>query len=597
MKIRKKLLISFGIVFLSIFIISVSGYISSATVIAKAQQSKKLYSYYASLAQNTKYNVLQIQHCFSNVTAYQSRENTDKILLESTEYAKQVKKNLDEFRNYFTAENNADDVVSIDNTMNVFEYFFDLGAGMMKIYLNTGKNADESYIRKFNAQAEKLDTLINLIETYMTGELNKSLDGIIDLSSFSQLNLLLNCGLALLIGITASMIVITKILRNVNKATVISKNLSDGEGDLTIRLKTKAKDEIGLMSNYLDRFLDRITAVIVDIRNNFNITTKSIEKLLDEIRIIQISSNQIDQMAVNIKDNVEKQSSVVNQVSASVEQISKTIEFQDDKISRQSVNVNESSAAVEEMVANIQSIGTNLNNNSAQFDTLSQAIEKGSHNIETLKDVIVSLSEQSDTVLYANKTINEIADQTNLLAMNAAIEAAHAGNQGKGFAVVADEIRKLAEVSGEQSRIISENLQQLKQSIESAVSISSETETSYGSIVGSVKTVTAIELEIHNALSEQSAGSEHVLNSLKAISQITTEVYQGSSEMLIASRSILSEIANLIETTSMVKEHANSVSGKVNGVNKAINNTAEILKSTSTDINEIDKQIAAFKTE
>jgi methyl-accepting chemotaxis protein len=247
------------------------------------------------------------------------------------------------------------------------------------------------------------------------------------------------------------------------------------------------------------------------------------------------------------------------------------------------------------MIANITSIGVNLNRSSDEFDNLHNAVSKGHGNVSDLKEMIGAISSQSDIVLEANNVITGIASQTGLLAMNAAIEAAHAGEAGRGFSVVADEIRKLAEVADEQSKVIADNLEELRQSIESAVGISGETGHSFEEIVRSVGIVTNLEKQIRGALDEQASGSSQVLEALGNISRITEEVHTGSNEMLIGSRSIISEITGLVQVTERVKEFTVNVAASAEGVEDIINSSAELLTTNIESVKKINGQVSVFK--
>lgn len=373
------------------------------------------------------------------------------------------------------------------------------------------------------------------------------------------------------------------------------RDISVGDGDLSKMLQINRRDEIGDLAHYFNDFLEKLNGIVANIRRHVQEADGRGNQLASSMGATQLSADEILTAAREIRDTIMSQAATVTEVSAAVEQIARTIENQDLKIQSQSANVIESSSAIEQMIANIKSISDNLNTSAREFTQLERVVDEGSQHVSNLSETIASLSRQSEQVAEANKIITGIAAQTNLLSMNAAIEAAHAGEFGRGFSVVADEVRKLSEVANQQSAVIAKSLSDLRAIIESAVTVSESTGKSFDSIVTTVKTVTGIEAEIAGALEEQAAGSTQVLKALSDISRITDEVHTGSSEMLVGSKSVLDEITGLVSVTERIRESASQVAEKTQNVNHNVVASAGLLDDTTTSIGEIREQVARFK--
>lgn len=213
----------------------------------------------------------------------------------------------------------------------------------------------------------------------------------------------------------------------------------------------------------------------------------------------------------------------------------------------------ESSSSIEQMVANVQSITRVLEQNAQSVQSLEDASETGREGLDHIAALISQIAGQSDGMIEASTVIQRIASQTNLLAMNAAIEAAHAGQYGRGFAVVADEIRKLAESAGAQASSISKVLKNLKGLIDQTTDSSREAQRRFGQVLSLTAQVREQEAVIRNAAEEQNIGGKQVLEALTQINLLTTTVKDQSADLLRSSTEILSEITRLAQ---MSKENA-----------------------------------------
>ena len=205
-------------------------------------------------------------------------------------------------------------------------------------------------------------------------------------------------------------------------------------------------------------------------------------------------------------------------------------------VERQAAAVSQSSAAIEEMIFSVQSVTTTLSKNSANVKQLKEVSETGRTGLNEVAADIQEIARESESLLEINSVMQNIASQTNLLSMNAAIEAAHAGEVGKGFAVVADEIRKLAESSGTQSKTISAVLKKIKGSIDKITRSTGNVLNKFESIDRGVKTVVDQEASILIAMEEQGRGSQQVLQGIAEVNDITQQVEKTSHQLLTDSK-------------------------------------------------------------
>jgi iron only hydrogenase large subunit-like protein len=228
-----------------------------------------------------------------------------------------------------------------------------------------------------------------------------------------------------------------------------------------------------------------------------------------------------------------------------LEQNMKDISFLADSSTEMANFVVESSAAIQQMVANVDSINRILGDNASAVLELEEAAKSGGEGLDMIVSLIEQISNQSEGMIEASAVIQQIASQTNLLAMNAAIEAAHAGNYGKGFAVVADEIRKLAENAGSQASSISRVLDQLKTLIDEVSGSSEEALKKFGQVLNLSEAVRNQGLVIKQAADEQSVGGQQVLDALTQVNELTTHVKDQAVALLSSSQVLLEDISSL----------------------------------------------------
>jgi methyl-accepting chemotaxis protein len=373
------------------------------------------------------------------------------------------------------------------------------------------------------------------------------------------------------------------------------KDISEGEGDLTRQLPVTSQDEIGRMSHYFNQTFGKIRKLVVLIKDQAEILHNVGTDLSSNMTETAAAINQISANINGVKNQIQNQAAGVEESSATIESIASSVEKLNEHVESQSASIIESSAAIAQMIANIESVSGILVRNTQNVKELMQASEIGQNGINEVSKHIHTIASESEGLLETSSVIAKIANQTNLLAMNAAIEAAHAGDAGRGFAVVADEIRKLAENSGNQAKNITNVLRNLKSSIDTVSTSSSNALKQFDTIVSMVQVVSEQEMVIHNAMQEQSGGSKQILEALSEITHITNEVRDRSGEMLSGSRDVLTEMKQLALATHEIKGSMNEMAAGTQEINSAVQHVDQISNKNKESIDTLMTEIARFK--
>ena len=410
-----------------------------------------------------------------------------------------------------------------------------------------------------------------------------------------SLSMLIISIIILAAAVTVVFFVARAILKPIMTTVSALKNISQGEGDLTVRLPIHGNDEITDLSEYFNETISKIGSSIKSVDQNANVMQSIGDELSSNMTETASAINEISSNIDGVKQQALTQAASVTETAGTIEEIIRTIENLNGSIGTQSDNVVQSSAAVEEMVANIASITNSLEKSDNMVKQLAAATSEGKSTLLTSNTVTQKIADESGGLIEASSVIQNIASQTNLLAMNAAIEAAHAGEAGKGFAVVADEIRKLAEESSMQGKTITDTLKKLSDDITGLSESSKIVEEKFNAIFQLSENVRGMSAELTAAMREQENGSREVLSAIKNISSVTVEVKNGSEEMLVGGKGVAEEMRKLDGLTAVIKDSMNEMAAGVQQINNAVQEVKDLARKNKDSIEGLTEEVGKFK--
>jgi methyl-accepting chemotaxis protein len=401
--------------------------------------------------------------------------------------------------------------------------------------------------------------------------------------------------IGVVISVFLSITITASIVKQINHTGDMLKIIASG--DLTANIDIHTNDEVGNLSRDINSTIDKIKNMIALIKKESSNLNNIGNDLASNMTETAAAINQITANIQSVKGRIINQSASVTETNATMEQVITNINKLNGLVENQADTISKRSAFIQAMVNNVESVNQTLQKNMENVHTLKEASEIGRSGLQEVASDIQEIARESEGLLEINSVMENIASQTNLLSMNAAIEAAHAGEAGKGFAVVADEIRKLAESSSEQSKTIGTVLKKIAESIKKITSSTDNVLARFEAIDSGIKTVAEQEEVINHAMEEQSEGSNQLLQGTTNLTGITQQVKTGSEEMLEGSQEVMKESENLERVTQEITGSMNEMASGADQINVAVHNVNDMTHRNSEAIKELIREVSRFKIE
>ncbi|ELV04913.1 methyl-accepting chemotaxis protein, partial [Brachyspira hampsonii] len=422
-------------------------------------------------------------------------------------------------------------------------------------------------------------------------------------------NTIIKASIAIYVGLFAFLLVILALILSLRKTLVFAKNvsesLSEGEGDLTIRLPVISNNETGELVHSFNKFLDKVKNIIVSVKNNAYTLTGNIQNMRASISISisdfntiykefeteLANSNKIAESSANAARVSFMQRTRFTAVNETVQLLLDNINDINNKMKQQSEAVAKTSSSVQQMMANIVTVSHGATKANDYAKILYTEAQDGSNIGESVVDSIQSIKEYSKQITNITQVIHNIAEQTNLLAMNAAIEAAHAGEHGRGFTVVADKIRKLAEDTGENSKIINDIIEETTQAIDHTVSLAFKSSESMEKILEGSNTLADLISTISGANDELDIGRREILMNISNLNNITEDVQELSLKQMQMSSAVSQNISSVDKLAEDVVNVVNTAENEMKELVNSIENVSNLSSTSSHNMETMDKRI------
>jgi methyl-accepting chemotaxis protein len=393
--------------------------------------------------------------------------------------------------------------------------------------------------------------------------------------------------------------VAVRIANTIGKGVIkIERAISDlTDGDLTVRAEVISKDDLGRLSADLNRFIEALSTTVENIKitSGENITVK--EDLVVTINETSASVQQMSAGASSIKDQMSKLDVQIRESTKEVDVVTEGIGGLSDALNDQVAMVEESTSSVTEMIASIGNVADITQKKRAATEKLVQTAQTGGNQLDATTAIIEEINGRIGEIRGTTDIIQNVAAQTNLLAMNAAIEAAHAGEYGRGFAVVAEEIRKLAEASSLNSKQIAKVIKEMIARIQEASDAGSATKRAFADIDTEVRGVASSLDEINSSMMELQAGGQQILEAMTSLQDVSSKVREGGDQMGDAAGTVKDAMAQVDRISAEVLGSISEITAGLSEVGNAMMTVSDLTEKVSGISEAMDEAVRFFRTE
>ncbi len=401
----------------------------------------------------------------------------------------------------------------------------------------------------------------------------------------------------LILGVVLSKYIFNPLANVAENMAKHAKDFDKGCANLTVKIVEVGNNEISEIAKSFNKLQNSICknyqSIIKGNRESLEISTDldtATNKAYSESHNIKKFSEEVKQHTESLDSKVMESSNILQEIISIIEKIVVNI-------ANQSNSVLSASSVIEELVASINSTSTIATEKERLLASLQDKARDGENVLHTTLESIQSTGEITDKVVELIESVNVIAEQINMLSLNAAIEAAHAGEHGKGFVVVAEEIGKLAISTSESAKEIAESIKLMSTEMSKTEVAAERTSVSFGYIIQSVEEVSQGLSSVISSLKEMSTGSGDILSEIMFMRDNTMLVEESSSVMIEKTRDIQGLNTELSEFSTINKEKINSIGARILEIVEAINYVTELGNNNKKIISNFKEQLSNFELE
>lgn len=550
MKIRNKLLLGFGLIFVVFLLLSVYNTSAIKHVKQNALLIKEESIVFANVAQNMRRNVVEVQQWLSDISATRAQDGLNDGLDEAEKAKQAFMDNLSQFRQMYKEENDSANLAKTEALEQAMIDYHRIGVQMAKAYIEGGPEAGNKLMGSFDKAAAKMGDNIEPFLAQQLVELDSGMDSALAAVNRVMTSIAIGAVVMLVLIAVSTFFITRAICLPLRDVSGMLKDIADGDCDLTKRLKADSKDELGELASSFNRFTEKLQ--------------KMFRQVSDGISTMSSATTELSAISDQLSGGTESVSNESDGVAAAAEQMNANMTSVSAATEEVTTNMTLVASATEEMTSTIKEVASNTDR--ASGVTKNAVVIAGS-----ASDRIKELGDAAQEIGKVTEAIAEISEQTNLLALNATIEAARAGEAGKGFAVVANEIKELAKQTAEATLEIKQKISGVQSSTVSSVTEIEQITTVIDEINETVSTIAI-------AVEEQASATTEISDNVSQGVQGLTEINENVAQSAVVSGEISKNIGNISQSSTEIADGGHQIHSSALELSKLAENLEEMMR-------------------